>query len=511
MAKAMLLLHFPGPRATLLVLTRSIKSLFSKRCYSHQHLDPPLNNVVGNPTDFFRHTSGRWLWNEEEQLRARYREFDIAELQRVAVDASSAGPCVRMKKLGEGTYNKAFKLTMANNKTVVARIPNPNAGPAFLTTASEVATMDFLRNVLHIPVPKHAPGTQLAFVWPDMNVRRNMQTIKDIVEIQHKLLLMRFSSYGCLYFSEDAPPGSHPAILNGDDLSHEFKKSIADKFSPLQRASALGYIQAPALREISWLENFADPNPSEELVMPYRNVYPPAEHISVIQRYLPLTPHLLPSEEDIAGAFLCHADLTSPNIFVDGDGRITSIIDWQSSAACPLFVEGRPPRFLDYKGEQIFKLPEDFDTLDEEKQKSIKNQRDQSMMLYIYNDHAERRNPLLHKVFNYLGGQVLWDPINMAGGTWDGDVLTLRETLIRVHKHWDLFDCQGKCPLNFSPEEISKHNEDGEYWNEVQDLWDSIRGVLDRDGWTSNETYEAAKSIYAYFQNLPGPESNKPG
>lgn len=36
-------------------------------------------------------------------------------------------------------------MTMENGAEVVAKIPNPNAGPAFYTTASEVATRDFVR------------------------------------------------------------------------------------------------------------------------------------------------------------------------------------------------------------------------------------------------------------------------------------------------------------------------------------------------------------------------------
>ena len=49
-----------------------------------------------------------------------------------------------MAKIGEGSYNKSFKLIMDTGKTVIARIPNPNAGPTILTTASEVATMDLV-------------------------------------------------------------------------------------------------------------------------------------------------------------------------------------------------------------------------------------------------------------------------------------------------------------------------------------------------------------------------------
>jgi len=38
-----------------------------------------------------------------------------------------------------------FRLVMDNGSVVIARIPNPNSGPAYKTTASEVATMDFVR------------------------------------------------------------------------------------------------------------------------------------------------------------------------------------------------------------------------------------------------------------------------------------------------------------------------------------------------------------------------------
>lgn len=94
--------------------------------------------------DFFRYTSGRWLWDEEQQLRDRYRAFDVTELQILAAKAVDSDNCVSMTKLAEGGYNKVFRLLMNDEKTVLARIPNLNAGPPFYTTASEVATMEFV-------------------------------------------------------------------------------------------------------------------------------------------------------------------------------------------------------------------------------------------------------------------------------------------------------------------------------------------------------------------------------
>lgn len=98
--------------------------------------------------NFYHYTSGRWIWDEERQLKARYRRFNVHELQRIAAKSVSAASCVHMEKLAEGASNKVFKLTMNDHQTVIARIPNPKAGPARLTTASEVATLDFVGNSL---------------------------------------------------------------------------------------------------------------------------------------------------------------------------------------------------------------------------------------------------------------------------------------------------------------------------------------------------------------------------
>lgn len=43
---------------------------------------------------------------------------------------------------------------MEDGRRTIAKIPHPNAGPPVYTTASEVATMEFARTILNIPVPK---------------------------------------------------------------------------------------------------------------------------------------------------------------------------------------------------------------------------------------------------------------------------------------------------------------------------------------------------------------------
>ena len=94
-----------------------------------------------------------------------------------------------------------------------------------------------------------------------------------------------------------------------------------------------------------------------------------------INYYLQLIDELLPANPHIHKPCLWHGDLHKENIFVDTDNpkRITSIIDWQSTEAIPMFLQFRQPPFLDYEGPEIKglerpRLPSDIATLSAEEQ-----------------------------------------------------------------------------------------------------------------------------------------------
>lgn len=130
------------------VQSRNILTTIDQRPSPRPH--PRLGNSVSMSSypevaEFFQYTSGRWLWDEEKQLRDRFTPFNVTELQNVAANSVGAKKCVAMTKLAEGSFNKIFRLKMDDGSTVIARVPHPIAGPAYYTTASEVATMDFVR------------------------------------------------------------------------------------------------------------------------------------------------------------------------------------------------------------------------------------------------------------------------------------------------------------------------------------------------------------------------------
>lgn len=94
--------------------------------------------------EFFKFTRGRFIVDEAENLRNREIKFDMNSLARVAANAIGADRCISISKYPDGMFNKAFLMSMDNGQEVIAKVPNPNAGVPHLTTASEVATMDFV-------------------------------------------------------------------------------------------------------------------------------------------------------------------------------------------------------------------------------------------------------------------------------------------------------------------------------------------------------------------------------
>lgn len=93
--------------------------------------------------ELYRYTSGRWLIDEDYQLSQRFVKFDISRLCRLAASLLDEKlTCIHVDKL-EGKSSRAFLLTMDDGRQLVAKTPYPISGPAFYTTASEVATMKF--------------------------------------------------------------------------------------------------------------------------------------------------------------------------------------------------------------------------------------------------------------------------------------------------------------------------------------------------------------------------------
>ena len=93
-------------------------------------------------------------------------------------------------------------------------------------------------------------------------------------------------------------------------------------------------------RELSWLEKHGTPRYPRETS--YRALYDhnrvhPKTQVENLQDYLKIVPLIVPEEPELNRPVIRRPDLSPNNIFVSESGTITGIINWQYSAALPLF------------------------------------------------------------------------------------------------------------------------------------------------------------------------------
>ncbi|KAL3458409.1 kinase-like domain-containing protein [Aspergillus heterothallicus] len=492
--------------------------------------------------DLLQYTSGRWLWDEEQQLRDRYSPFNVSELQKAAAASVGAQKCIEITKLAEGSFNKTFQLVMDDGNKVIARIPHPIAGPPRYATASEVATMEFARLILGVPTPQvlawssdmtnpvqseyiimeEAPGVRLDDVWADLELENKVAIMKDVVSLEKKMSSVSFNQYGSLYYASDNVPGAFPAEIRSgiparamDEVARSFligplaertwwSKERADM--EIDRGpweDPVQYAVSIAQRELNWIQQYAVPKAASDPLVPSQSQNSPTSHISLLQRYSKVARHLLPSDPAVVASHLWQTDLHAGNIFIDVEkNRVSSIIDWQGAWAGPLILQARHPRLVQYEGELILKPPDNFKELEPNGKKLIRQQMSQSIVLYLYEQTLAKQVPLLHSILHFPYGRTRCEPIEFAGDTWDDDIIPLRESLIRIEKHWAEIGLDFPCPFHFTEGEVEAHARDSEGWNEVQDFWESISAIASRDGWTPNEGYDDAIALFRELREM---------
>ncbi|KAL4812320.1 kinase-like domain-containing protein [Aspergillus spinulosporus] len=377
---------------------------------SANSLNRPSHTNWNANDDWFRYTRGRFLVNESQEMSIRYVKFDMNELVKRAAESVglTSAQCTQVEKFPDGMFNKTFLFTMHDGTQVVGKVPNPNAGQAHYTTASEVATMDFARNELRTPVPKvlawsskakdnsvgaeyiiieKVAGVQLSKVWPTMNIKERFELVKTISGYQKKWMSKTFPQYGSLYYSSDMKKSNRSNLVEGSmsipehhqfavgpSTGREFLNNgrIALDFDRGPWNSVEQYRLAVGLREIACVQNMTQ-LPRSLLSLYGPGMYSPSrsKKIAALRNYLRLVKYLLPIDPSITPAFLWHPDLHAENIFVHTERRaeVLGIIDWQSAELLPLFDHARLPYFLEYDGPSSTSLeppafPDDFNTLD---------------------------------------------------------------------------------------------------------------------------------------------------
>lgn len=166
----------------------------------------------------------------------RYVPFNVPILQTIAAKSTGRQRCVSIMKFAEGGFNRVFLLRMDDGFEVIAKIPYRITVPPRHLTASEVATMEFLRQHVNIPVPRvytwssdksnpvgaeyiimeKVNGVVLGDIWWSLSGKERLTVITQLVQCETKMFQSPLRSYGSLYFNGSLPQDmTHP--LNGRD------------------------------------------------------------------------------------------------------------------------------------------------------------------------------------------------------------------------------------------------------------------------------------------------------
>ncbi|KZN88255.1 Altered inheritance of mitochondria protein [Penicillium chrysogenum] len=505
------------------------------RCTNHRQTE--------TTNTFFRYTSGRWLYDEHLQFERRFVKFDVQALQQVASKVLGA-QCVQMTKLPEGLYNKVFSLKMENGEEVLARIPNPNAGHPQYCVASEVATLDFLRNILGIPVPRvlawsspslhpntvgteymlmeRVKGYQLSEVWDTMSEAQRFGLVKNLVEIETKLAKMEFTKHGSLYYKGtylrggNIDPGELPSSKQGATAKFVIGPTTERSFWENEKReldidrgpweTAQQYLSAVVKREIALIRN-GPKNPEDFSSLSAKTRTACENHVRLLEQFQSVLPCILPPKE-LSRPVLLHHDLHSDNIFVDSNDptKISSIIDSQAVYSSTLFMQARFPSIFNCDdpypwGAVQPELPEDFDTFSQPEKDLARDRLDRVRLKKFYELASRKFNPLLVKAMDAMRNDD--DPATfifhiVGQSSLDGPI-PLKELLIQIYEKWDQVAERGglgiPCPISFSKEEIVESRQQVAAWADAYAEFDSLRTqVMGKDGWVSHEEYKEAMS-----------------
>ncbi|KAJ5217349.1 hypothetical protein N7468_010357 [Penicillium chermesinum] len=482
--------------------------------------------------DLYEYQRYRWLSGNSEKLAMRYRKFNLQALLDTSVKAVGDGlSCVKLLKCVEGQFNKAFLLTMSNGLEIIARLPNPNAGPAFYTVASEVATRHFLRDKIGIPIPRiydwsaeahnsvgaeyileeKATGQPLGSVWANLTFASQLDIVSQIVDMEKKLASITFPKHGCIYYETDllsrsldyeALDSQHGSLgsatsRNDQPLTFVIGPSANPVFWEREKAtmnldrgpweSVAGYATALGKNEIEWATSHAMPRMNFHRSMEFPETSD--DYIALVKKYMTLAPYLAASSNIEQSNRISHPDLHLDNIFIDpGTNRITCIIDWQQTSVCPISLHRSNPQMLEL---------------------SVSSQSDQGRherkLLDHYYNAVKETDALRWEVLTDPLLAVKTNPFVLVPGCWEReDLFSLRNALITAIARWsDMGHGEIPCPVHFSEEELLRHQDEMDLLEGISAILRELQdeGLIPLGGMVRPQYYERAMELNNHFKH----------
>lgn len=295
-------------------------------------------------------------WLEEPELEDV--EFEARYCLRVPDDE----PC-EVSFFAQGALNRLYKISspsLAKDYLLRAIL---RLQPHY-KTASEVASMRFIKQRTDIPVPivvdysstndctlgyeyiimEMLPGQPLSEVWRDLSFAKKRYLTEQVASYQVQFFdrMNRFREAGSLYSSGDPDkafdvgPTVDRVFVDGDHVSMKPKRRGPYKTSSHMFSDLISGLKA------YWKLESKQPGMDDSDKREVQSGF------DLVAKLTEMLPQLIPeSEESIQETAFWHWDLDAQNILVDDDCNITGIIDWECCNVMPLWQVQVYPRFLD--------------------------------------------------------------------------------------------------------------------------------------------------------------------
>ncbi|KAG6329006.1 hypothetical protein ID866_10083 [Astraeus odoratus] len=426
---------------------------------------------------------------------------------------------------------------MRSGFQMVARIPYPAMVPKYYAVASEVATMALLRSS-GLPIPKvygYSPapdnaaeteyifmefvqGTNLSDVWLDLGEREIISVLRQLTQLESKMMSISFPAGGSLYYTHDLEKvAGGPGIPLKDErfcvgpdvrlpLWYGRRSQLDVDRGPYESVEAA--LVRAAQKELAYLEQFGQP------LLPFQRVrregyqyeeQSPSDHTENLDRYLLIASSLVPRDPTLGRFCIRHPDLQQNNIVVsrspDSSWQIVSLLDWQHASILPAFLlAGIPERLQNYDDPisqflMQFSLPENLDELPKAEQSRAKELYRRRLVHYHYVKNTEECNELHYAALTDPVGILRRRLFYHAGDPWEGETLVLKVALIEAMENWETLTGGGApCPVVFDAEDVRETMKLDAFQRRSDRNLEMCQNIIGfgPEGWVPTEHYEDA-------------------
>ncbi|KAJ5155193.1 kinase-like domain-containing protein [Penicillium capsulatum] len=435
--------------------------------------------------DPHNYTGGRWIRNNKIEQELRRIQFDVDALCARVLAVSGAQSITHCEK-DESGVNRVLTFTLDDGQRVEARLPFKIAGPERLTTASEVATVQFLQKKTTIPIPhilewsddatnqigseyiiaRSPTGTSLLEKWPSMTAEEQAKCINALFQKLKDMVDFDFPAYGSIYFSNQSVPSS--ATLQPVDEEFSIGPHCGEMWWDCGARKHFNH--HGNANHGPWPDMLAYSNalietglariPATDTLEPETREKPFFQgsvktHVDLLESSRKLLHTLIqdPKITATSSPTLFHPAFHQRNIFVADEDptEITAVTNWQSAAVNPVFAYVKP--FADFAYPPASAPPinraipdESADTEKDtqaDSQTQGKNTRGLHAETYTILVMTAAKGLLPKLLALYQTADTIYRPFQHTHESWDRGAPYLRQELIEFKDGWAALELQG--------------------------------------------------------------------